>query len=801
MSCASCARSVEKALKSAPGVVEASVNFASGKALVDYDKEITSPAKLTAVVEKAGYRVEYPAETAVFKVHGMTCASCALTIEGVIKDITGVGSASLNFSSEKAFVTYDPELVTLSEIITEVESAGYRLTPAGAAPREEESAETAALEEARRRARSAWKLTVLLMLIMALHRWFMVPGVSDATLGVLTAALALAVITVPGHKTLKSAFISARRFNANMDVLIALGAASAFFLGVASFFFPVENFAGVAAMVMTFHISGRYLEAKARGRASEAIRKLIKIGTKNARVITDKGEKEIPVEELVPGDVFSVKPGERIPTDGVILKGVSAIDESLATGEPIPKDRGEGDRVIGSTINRTGLLHIKAEKVGKDTFLSQVVRLVEEAQSTRIPVQEFADMVTARFVPAVLAVSALTFAAWLVFPGFFMNIATDLSAFLPWVNPEIGTLSMAVFASVTVLVIACPCALGLATPTALMVGAAMGAENGILIRKGRAIQVLKDADTVVFDKTGTLTEGKPRVAEVIPVDMSVDELLFLAASVESGSEHPLAGAVVMAAEEKRVGYLTPDDFKSSAGMGAAGTVKGERVKVGSSRYIGEASKDGIVKELYENLQERGMTSILVAVEGKPAGVIGISDALKESSSETVKELKRMGLGCAMITGDNSVTAAAVASAAGISSVLSEVLPQDKDDEIRRLQEDGNIVIMVGDGINDAPALARADCGIAVGTGTDIAIESADVTLVSGNLEGVVRAVRLSRATFRKIKQNLGWAYGYNIIAIPVAVLGLLHPVIGVTAMTLSSVSVVTNARLLRRARF
>jgi Cu+-exporting ATPase len=587
-----------------------------------------------------------------------------------------------------------------------------------------------------------------------------------------------------------------------MDVLIAMGTVVSLATGPAAFILPVANYSGVAAMIMAFHLTGRYIETAARGRASQAIKRLLELGAKTACVIVDGEEREIPIEHVRIDDVMVVRPGEKIPTDGAIIEGESYLDESMATGESMPVSKVVGDEVIGATVNQGGLLKVRATKIGKDTFLSQVIRMVQECQGSKVPIQEFADRVTSYFVPVVLAVAAFTVFIWMVFPGTLLPIAEWASAFLPWVNPGVGTGTLAIFAAVAVLVIACPCALGLATPTALMVGSGIGAENGILIRRGEAIQGLKDIRTVVFDKTGTITRGKPDVTDLIGLTgFDRQGLLRLVASAESGSEHPLGQAFVKLARKENIKIVQPQEFKAIRGKGVRAVIDGKAVLVGSRKLLTEA---GIsvesAAETMDRLEGEAKTAMLVACGGTLVGVVAVADTLKPDSVAAIQALERMGIETAVISGDNQKTVSAIARKVGISRVLAEVLPEGKVDEIRRLQESVGSVAMVGDGINDAPALTQANVGIAIGTGTDIAIEASDVTLVSGELSGVVTAIRLSRATFRKIRQNLFWAYFYNTVAIPVAVLGLLHPLIAEAAMAFSSITVVTNANLLRRVK-
>ncbi|MGB9521302.1 MAG: copper-translocating P-type ATPase, partial [Anaerolineales bacterium] len=596
-----------------------------------------------------------------------------------------------------------------------------------------------------------------------------------------------------------------RHLSANMDTLIAMGTIVAFITGPVKLLgFPIENYAGIAAMIMAFHLTGRYIEAVAKGRASLAIKKLLQLGAKTAHILVKDEEIEIPVEDLKVGDIMVVRPGEKIPTDGVIVEGQSQIDESMATGESMPVGKKVGDEVIGATVNQLGLLKIKATKVGKDTFLANVIKLVEECQGSKVPIQEFADRLTSYFVPIVIGIALTTFFLWLIFPSFFTAIVKLASNFIPWVNPAQDILSLAILAAIAVLVIACPCALGLATPTALMVGSGMGAEHGILFRKGEAIQTLKEIKAIVFDKTGTITKGKPEVTDIVTSNQNPvtrEELLYFAASVEAGSEHPLAQAIVNEALERKIKLGSISDFEAIAGHGVKGNVDGKLVLIGNRKLMENFGIDcGSVQEDLKRLEEEAKTTMLLALEGEIAGIIAVADTLKEDSVRAIAELKNMGLETVMLTGDNRRTAEAIARKVGIARVLAEILPQDKVSEVQRVQNEVGMTAMVGDGINDAPALAQANVGIAIGTGTDIAIEASDVTLVRGELSGVVSAIKLSQATFAKIKQNLFWAYFYNTIAIPIAIFGLLHPVIAEAAMAFSSINVVTNSLRLRRIK-
>jgi len=557
----------------------------------------------------------------------------------------------------------------------------------------------------------------------------------------------------------------------------------------------------VSAMIMAFHLTGRFIEAQAKGRASQAIRRLLELEAKTATVLRDGQEVQVPIDDVTVGDIMIVRPGEKIPTDGIIMEGESGVDESMATGESMPVRKMPGDTVIGATINQRGLLQVQATKIGADTFLAQVIRLVEEAQGSKVPIQEFADRITSYFVPAVLTLALATLVLWLAVPQYMINVATWASAFLPWVDSTLDIVSLAIFATVATLVIACPCSLGLATPTALMVGSGMGAEKGILIRRGDAIQTLKDVSVFVFDKTGTITKGKPGVTDIITTATNtVSDVLSLAASVEQGSEHPLAEAILQKAAEDNVKVLELKQFEAMTGRGIVGSVQGQKnIAIGNRALMEEFNVDYSMLEAdIQRLEDEAKTTMIIAVNHSCLGVIAVADTLKDDSVQAVTALEGMGFETVMLTGDNRRTGEAIARQVGISRVVAEVLPDQKVAEIQRIQQEAGYVAMVGDGINDAPALAQANVGIAIGTGTDIAIEAGDVVLVSGRLTDVVKAVKLSQATFRKIKQNLFWAFFYNVIMIPFAMLGLAHPVIAEIAMASSSITVVTNANLLRR---
>jgi len=808
MHCASCSQTIEKALKEAPGVKEANVNFVTEKAYITYDANIINEREVIATINATGYEAHLETKKTILKIGGMTCASCAQTIENALKKTEGVVEANVNLATEKAVITYDPQTTDYETIKKVIESTGYQVLgiEEGAAKYEK------AIEEEQRKFNKAkMRMTVAWVFTIPIIAWMipeMVFGIAWPNMTVFNLGMILLSVPVlfwAGKETLVSAAKRISHGKANMDVLIALGTLTAFTTGPAKFFSPILNYAGVAGMIMSFHLLGRYIEAKAMGRASQAIRKLLELEAKTARILVDGEEKEVPVDEVEMGNVMIVRPGEKIPTDGIIVEGQSSVDESMATGESMPVNKKMGDEVIGATVNQRGLLKVKATKVGQDTFLSQVIKLVEQAQGSKVPIQEFADRVVSYFVPAVLGLAFFTLVLWLIAPDLAKGISVWAQPFIPWINPNLGVATLAISAFVSTLVIACPCALGLATPTALMVGSDMGAENGVLIRHGAALQTLKDIDTIVFDKTGTITKGKPEVTDIVPAEgYTVEEVLRLAASVEVGSEHPLGEAILRKAKEENLELFKVEDFEAVTGRGVKAKISSSPKKlvfVGNRKLMEDEKVDfKALEDDVTRLEEEAKTAMLVANSRGIVGTVAVADTLKEDSVRAIGELESMGLKTTMLTGDNIRTAEAIAKEVGISRVLAEVLPDQKVEEIQGLQEKGETVAMVGDGINDAPALTAADVGIAIGTGTDIAIESADVTLVRGDLSSVVTAIKLSRNTFGKIKQNLFWAFFYNTVALPLAMLGLAHPALAEISMAISSITVVTNANLLRRAR-
>ena len=820
MTCASCVAHVERALKDVDGVGDVNVNLATERAVVIVDLKLVPLARLVDTVRDTGYDVV--TQTVSLPIGGMTCAGCVAHVEKALAKTPGVLNVNVNLATEKAAVEYIPTVTGRPDFRHAVAEAGYEVLSTAEEQAEEElSREVRKMQETRRRMFLAWVFTgpIILWMLPEMLAGVAWPNPTIFKLGMLL--LAAPVLFWVGRRTYVAAWSSTIHGAPNMDALIALGTGASFLTGIATFFVPIPSYAGVSAMIMAFHLTGRYVEASAKGRASQAIRKLLEMGAKTAHILVDGVERETPIEAVQVGDVMVVRPGVKIPTDGVVVVGESAVDESMATGESMPVNKHPGDEVIGATVNQDGLLKIRATRVGKDTFLAQMVRLVEQAQGTKVPIQAFADRVTAVFVPIVVGIALLTFLAWLLFPDALHPIVVWASGFLPWVDPNLGRFTLALINTVSVLVIACPCALGLATPTALMVGSGTGAENGILIRSGEAIQAMRDVRVVVFDKTGTLTKGQPEVTDVMVgkwVDWETGKLvgegtdqstnlpiyqstiLRWAASVEVGSEHPLGRAIVARAEADGITLGKLADFEAVRGKGVRGTVDGRAVLVGSRTLLEEHSiAVATLEDEMRRLENDGKTDMLVAVDGDLLGLLAVADTLKDDAVAAVRELKALGLETVMLTGDNRRAAEAIARQVGVVHVLAEVLPEAKLDEIRRLQaETDGLIAMVGDGINDAPALTQADVGLAIGTGTDIAIEATDITLVRGDLSGVVSAVKLSRATFNKVVQGLFWAFFYNAGMIPLAILGMMHPVLAEIAMAISSVTVITNANLIRR---
>lgn len=754
-------------------------------------------------------------------IDGMHCASCVAAVEKSLKKVPGVEFASVNLATETAQVRFDANQAAYDDLVKAVYAAGYVVTgrsgdqaASGVGATAADRAEDELSKDGRKVAAASRKMWVAWAATIPMILWMLPEMIAGYAIGGMTVfnigmvVLSAIVLFGPGRETFRSGFASAIRLEPNMDALISMGTLAAFATGVVAVLHQFglapafANFSGVAGMILAFHLTGRYVETKAKGRASKAIKKLLTLEAKDARVDRDGEEISVPMRDLLVGDIMVVRPGEKIPTDGVVVAGESSVDESLATGESMPVTKTEGSEAIGATINQNGILRIRATRVGSDTFLSQVIRMVEEAQASKLPIQALADRITAVFVPIVIVVATATLGLWLAFPGFFGGVASRLSGVLPWVDPTMGSGALALYAAIAVLVIACPCALGLATPTALMVGSGMGAENGVLIRKGAAIQILKDARTIVLDKTGTITEGKPGVTDIVLAAGQVEQtVLELAASLENNSEHPLGRAIVGEARRRKSTLLQADGFEAVTGRGVRGTLNGSEVLVGTDALLDAAGieLEPVLVESKRELEDQAKTVMWVARDGAAIGLIGVADRLKPDSVAAIGLLASMGFRTAMITGDNERTAEAIAREVGIDRVIANVMPGDKADEIRRLQASGEAVAMIGDGINDAPALTQADVGIAIGTGTDVAIEAGDIVLVQGELLAVVKAVKLSQATFRKIRQNLFWGFFYNVVMIPLAIFGALHPVLAEIAMAFSSINVVTNSRRLQRA--
>ncbi len=800
MTCASCVSHVEHALKNTDGITFATVNLATEQATVEFLPKEVDLKELVKTVHDTGY--EIATATMTLPIGGMTCASCANHVTQALKNIEGVIDVNVNLATERAQVEYIAGEVSLNDMEKAVADAGYQVLkiPESEATEEVDEAEIK-MQTARFRMKVAWVLTVPIIIWMFGEMFFGVVWPNETIYNLGMVVLSLPVLFWVGRKTFTSGWSAIVHGYANMDSLIMLGTGVSLLTGPASFFLPVTNYAGVAAMIMAFHLTGRYIEETAKGRASQAIRKLLDLGAKTARILRDGKEVEIPIEEVIVGDIMVIRPGEKIPTDGVVVEGEGAVDESMATGESMPVTHKPGDEVIGATINQEGLLKIKATKIGKDTFLSQVIKMVEECQGSKVPIQEFADKVTGFFVPAVIAIALLTVALWLIFPGFMQSLV-NFGSFLPWVNPDLGIITLAIVSMVAVLVIACPCALGLATPTALMVGSGIAANHGILFRSGEAIQTLKDVNVVVFDKTGTITKGKPEVTNIISLGKNdVKSVLFYASSAEQGSEHPLAGAIVKKAKQEGIELKKPEHFQAVRGKGIIAKIDDRQVLVGTRKLLSDYKVDySSVEEELRQLEEEAKTAMIVSVDSEVLGIIAVADQVKDDSAPAIAELRRMGIETTMITGDNQHTAEAIARMVGIDHVMAGVLPERKLQEIINLQSRFGKVAFVGDGINDAPALTQANVGIAIGTGTDIAIEASDVTLVRGELTGVVEAILLSRETFRKIRQNLFWAFFYNVAMIPLAMIGWMHPVLAEIAMASSSITVVSNANLLKRVK-
>lgn len=723
-------------------------------------------------------------KTTTLGVKGMTCASCAVTVKKAIEKTPGVINSNVNLATNKATFTFDPTLVSVEEIAKNVSKTGYSLEL-------NIGKETDELVLAKKRLIIAIALTVPETILMIID---MVNPLAIPHIDLFSVILAFPLIFVAGFSIIKTAFKALIHGNTNMDVLTATGTLASFATGIMKIAgMNISNFAFVGGMIMFFQLLGKYLEALAKGRASRAVKSLLEWGAKTARIIVDGREVEVDVSSLEIGDVMVIRPGEKIPTDGVIIEGETTIDESMVTGESMPVLKQLNDEVIGGTINQMGSIKVKVIKVGKDTFLSQLIKLVEEAQGSKVPIQEFADRITSYFVPVVLLISIAVFLFWFFFPGAGRNIIIWGAQFIPWINPDLNRVSMAIFASVATLVIACPCALGLATPTALMVSSGLGAKKGILIRNGEAIETMKEVDTIVFDKTGTLTAGKPVVTDIF--DLTENKTGFrLLASLENYSEHPIAKTIVEKAKNEKTELIAVEGFTAIPGTGVKGSIEGKNYFAGKPKEaLNENSGYKELEDFVDKLESEGKTVIILKENDKLICAAGVMDTIKDDSKNLINMIKVLNIKSVMLTGDNKTTANFIARKAGIDTVFAEVLPKDKLDIVKKLQQEGHIVAMVGDGVNDAPAIKQANVGIAMGSGSDIAIESGDIVLIKGNLANVLKAIKLSRATFRKIKQNLFWALFYNVVAIPIASIGFLHPIIAEIAMGFSSITVVTNS--------
>lgn len=799
MTCANCVATVERSAKKTSGVSEAVVNFGTEKVTVTYDPQATSLPQLINRIERAGYQV--PTATMELAITGMTCANCVNTVERTLnKKVPGILEATVNFATEKATVKYIPGTVSRADIVTAVERAGYGVV---AADSEEELVDAEKAAREREIQNQTRKLIVGIiftvpLLIISMGRDFGLFGAwgHAAWANYLLWALATPVQFYVGWDYYTGSYKSLRNKSANMDVLIALGSSVAYLYSAAvTIGFPGFVYFETAAAIITLIKLGKVIEVRAKGKTSEAIKALMGLQAKTARVVRDGEEVDIPIEKVETGDTVIVRPGEKIPVDGVVTTGHSTVDESLLTGESLPVDKQIGDQVIGATINKQGLLRIEATKVGRESALAQIIRLVEEAQGSKAPIQALADRISSVFVPIVIVIAILTFFAWLASGAGFNAALVRL---------------------VAVLVIACPCALGLATPTAIVVGMGKGAEQGILFKSSAALQRAHELQAVVLDKTGTITKGEPSVTDIVAGSAwqaGADLLLQLAASAERGSEHPLGEAIVRAAKEKQLSLAEPLGFEAIAGHGVSAEVDGQKVLLGNLRLMNRegVNLNGLGADV-ERLQNEAKTAMWIAIDNQATGVIAIADTIKDGSKEAIADFKKMGLQVVMMTGDNQATAKAIAAEVGVDRVLAEVLPGDKAANVAKLQDEGLVVGMVGDGVNDAPALAQADVGIAIGTGADVAMETAGITLISGDLRGAIRAVRLSHATMRTIKQNMFWAFGYNVILIPVAAGALaifsgvphflreLNPIVAAFAMAFSSVSVVANSLRLRRVK-
>jgi P-type Cu+ transporter len=790
MTCAACATRIEKGLNRVTGVQEANVNLALEKATIKYDSAETNVNDFIKKINDLGYGV--PSEKMDFDIVGMTCAACATRIEKGLNRLDGVNNAFVNLALETASVEFNTSQVTSQEIVKKVEKLGYE-----AKIKQNQMEDTADFRKAemeKQKGKFIFSLILALPLLWAMVSHFEFTSFIYLPEMLMNPWVQLALATpiqfIVGKQFYVGAYKALRNGSANMDVLVALGTSAAYFYSlyltidsIGSKQHMVDLYFETSAVLITLIILGKLFESRAKGRSSEAIKKLMGLQAKTATVVRDGIELKVPLAEVAVGDIILVKPGEKIPVDGEIIDGRSALDESMITGESIPVDKTVGDAVIGATINNNGFLKMKAVKVGKDTALAQIIKVVEEAQGSKAPIQRLADQISGIFVPIVVGIALVTFFVWLI-----------------WISP--GNFAEALEKMIAVLVIACPCALGLATPTSIMAGSGRAAEAGILFKGGEHLERTHRVTTVVLDKTGTVTKGKPELTDIV-VEKGFAENTFLqiVASAEKQSEHPLAEAIVSGIKEKGIDLLEVEEFEAIPGYGIMAKVNGSEILIGTRKLL---NNNEVLFQSAESrmdaLEENGKTAMLVSIDGAFAGIVAVADTVKETSKGAIKKLTDMGLEVIMMTGDNVRTAQAIAKEVGINSIIAEVLPEGKAAEVKKLQQQGKLVAMVGDGINDAPALAIADIGMAIGTGTDVAMEAADITLIRGDLNSIADAIFMSKKTIRNIKQNLFWAFGYNTLGIPVAALGLLAPWLAGAAMAFSSVSVVLNALRLQRVR-